>query len=132
MSGFFFILQIRSWKTSFFPDPVLVLLVQRLSSTRREILFINTSGFACQTWEQIYPVFAAGGCVAAGASVAEADVPVVGRNLVAFKDPLNSATIKRQHRTTAERFCFIRINTENRSNCGKRAFRSVNKVALLL
>lgn len=33
---------------SFLPDPVLVLLlVQRRSSTRREILFINTSGFAC-------------------------------------------------------------------------------------
>lgn len=51
---------------------------------------------------------------------------------VAFKDPLNSATIKRQHRTTAEHFCFIRINTENRSNSEKRALRSINKVALLL
>lgn len=62
---------------SFLPDPVLVLLVQCLSSTRREILFINTAGFACQTREQIYPVFPAAGCVAAGASVVEADAPVV-------------------------------------------------------
>lgn len=79
MTRFLFHPPDQIWKTVPYQILFLVFLVQRLSSTRREILFfITTSGFACQTWEQLFP---AAGCVAAGASVAEAGVPVGRRNL---------------------------------------------------